>query len=117
MKHYIKLKKSLDFKRVRHEGKSFAHPFVILFAVKNNKNILRIGVTAEHHIGGAVQRNKTKRILRAAITPLATNIKLGYDLVLLGRKPILNKKSYQIQNILDERLGFGDLLNKYEFSE
>ena len=117
MKQYIKLKKPVEFKRVRHEGKSYAHPFIILFAKENNTDILRIGVTAEHHIGGAVQRNKTKRILRAAVTPLIPNIKTGYDIVLLGRRPILNQKSHQVQKIIAERLGFGELLKNNELSE
>jgi len=67
-------------------------------------------VTAEHHIGGAVQRNKAKRILRAAIAPLIANIKPGYDLVLLGRRPILSQKSHQIEKLLAELLRYGKLL-------
>jgi ribonuclease P protein component len=117
VKQYKKLKKHVDFKRVRHDGKSYAHPFVILFAQENNINILRIGVTAEHKIGGAVQRNRAKRILRAAIAPLTKDLKIGYDLVLLGRRPILRQKSHQIQKILEERLRSGKLLNKNELSE
>lgn len=117
MKQYKKLKKHVDFKRVRHEGKSYAHPFVILFAQENNSNALRVGVTAEHKIGGAVQRNRTKRILRAAVAPLIPDIKTGYDLVILGRRPILEQKSQQIQKILEERLRFGKLINKNEISK
>jgi len=110
VKQYKKLKKPVEFKRVRHEGISYAHPFIILFAIENNSDDLRIGVTAEHHIGGAVQRNKAKRILRAAIAPLIANIKPGYDLVLLGRRPILSQKSHQIEKLLAELLRYGKLL-------
>ena len=117
MKQYQKLKNPIEFRRVRHEGKSYAHPFIILFAKENGSDKLRIGVTAEHHIGGAVQRNKAKRILRAAVAPLMQHIKPGYDLVLLGRRPILDQKSHQIQKILAERLRFGELLNKNELSK
>ena len=117
MKQNNKLIKHIDFKRVRHEGRSYAHPFVILFAQENNLNALRVGVTAEHKIGGAVQRNRTKRILREAVTPLIPDIKTGYDLVLLGRRPILGQKSQQIQKILEEQFRYGELINKNEISK
>jgi ribonuclease P protein component len=104
VKRNFRLKQVADFKRVRRHGRSYAHPLVVLIALANDSDRVRVGVSAGRAVGGAVQRNRAKRLLRAAINPLLPQISPGFDLVLLAREPVLNEKSQPVQQALTELL-------------
>ena len=72
MKRRFRLTRSTDFKRVRRSGKSYAHPLVVLYALKSDQAGVRVGVSAGLAVGNAVKRNRAKRLLRAAMNELIT---------------------------------------------
>ena len=94
MQHKFRLTRSTDFKRVRRTGKSYAHPFVVLVVQASEAPRVRVGVTAGRAVGGAVQRNRAKRLLREAMRPLLPQIIPGWDLILIAR-PALSASSLQ----------------------
>lgn len=89
MQRRFRLTRSTDFKRVRNSGKSFAHPLVVLITLASEEPGLRVGVAAGRSLGGAVQRNRAKRLLREAIRPELPSLLPGRDLVLIARPSIL----------------------------
>ena len=111
MKRSFRLTKSADVQRVRRSGKSYAHPFVVLIASANELEHVRIGVAAGRSVGNAVERNRAKRLLRAASNALLPHIQHGYDLLLIARKPILDQKSPAVQGALEQKLKQAGLLN------
>jgi ribonuclease P protein component len=90
----FRLTRSTDFKRVRRTGKSYAHPFVVLVVQASEAPKVRVGVTAGRSVGGAVQRNRAKRLLREAMRPLLPQLITGWDLILIAR-PALSASSLQ----------------------
>lgn len=86
MNSRFRLKKRSDFERVRQAGKSYAHPFLVLMACRNESDLTRIGVSAGRGLGGAVQRSRAKRRLRALLNSLTGNLRPGWDLVIIARK-------------------------------
>ncbi len=60
----------------------------------------RLGVTASRKIGGAVQRNRAKRLIREAFRTVAGELPQALDIVVIVRKP------------LGER-GFADILGEW----
>ena len=94
MQRKFRLTRSTDFKRVRRTGKSYAHPFVVLVVHASEAPRVRVGVTAGRSVGGAVQRNRAKRLLREAMRPLLPQIIPGWDLILIAR-PALSASSLQ----------------------
>ena len=88
MKRRFRLTQSTDIKRVRHLGKSYAHPLIVLVVLSNEQQRSRIGIVAGKSIGGAVQRNRAKRQLRTALQPLLPEINPGWDLLLIARQGI-----------------------------
>lgn len=101
LKRGVRLQKPADFKRVRRQGKSHAHPFVVLISRPNDLGIVRVGVSAGKRVGNAVQRNRAKRLLRAAMAPLLEAIQPGQDIVLLARKGILDAGSPRVREVLE----------------
>lgn len=88
MKKQFRLTRSTDFKRVRHFGKSYAHPLVVLYTVPSGEEQSRVGVTAGRWVGGAVERNRAKRLLREAVRSLYPQINPGNDILLIARAPM-----------------------------
>jgi len=67
---------------------------------------VRIGIVAGRSIGNAVERNRTKRRLCAALAPMLPLIQTGYDMIIISRSSILQADFEQIQE------GFRSVLNR-----
>lgn len=108
MNRRFRLRKSSDLQRVRRTGQSFAHPLLVLQAARNVERTSRIGVIATRSIGTAVDRNRAKRLIREAIRGYLPYILIGWDLILIARKPLLKADFVVIREAV------GKLLNKAE---
>lgn len=104
MQRKFRLTRSTDFKRVRRTGKSYAHPFVVLVVQTSEAPRVRVGVTAGRSVGGAVQRNRAKRLLREAIRPLLPDLLPGSDLILIARPALPSKALQEIRQVLTSLL-------------
>jgi ribonuclease P protein component len=72
----------------------------VLFVFPNDLEWTRFGITAGRSVGNAVQRNRSKRLLRAGINSLFDNISRGYDVVLIARKTLLEANIKQVEGAL-----------------
>ena len=70
----------------------------LMKANPEKKYINRIGLTVGKKIGGAVQRNRAKRILRLAYKEIDTayGVKTGHLIVLVAREAIDGKKTQDV---------------------
>jgi len=107
----FRLTRSTDFKRVRRDGKSTAHPLIVLIALENQLSTTKVGVAAGKSVGNAVKRNRAKRLIRAAARELYPQIASGYDVVIIARAPIIQVKMPQVRTALQELLRRANLLN------
>ena len=67
----------------------------------------RVGLSVSKKLGGAVTRNRAKRIIRAAYDSLKDELKTGNLIVISARFAILGKKAQDVEREL--RIGFGEL--------
>ena len=100
MKRQYRLTKTNDFQRVRRLGKSSAHPLLVLVYQANGASFNRWGVVAGKSVGSAVQRNRAKRVIRAASQLILNEVKEGWDLILIARQPLVNADFDQVQSAL-----------------
>jgi len=100
VKRRFRLTKSTDFQRVRRLGKSYAHPLIVLIVLTNEQPFTRWGIVAGKSVGGAVQRNKSKRWLREASRSLLGEVQEGWDLILIARQPLVDAGFDQVQSSL-----------------
>jgi ribonuclease P protein component len=82
--------------RVRRSGDSYAHPFLVLIIKAGKDPISRFAITAGRSVGKAVQRNRAKRLLRAALQEVINDIQPGYQGILIARKPLLDADFQEI---------------------
>jgi ribonuclease P protein component len=96
--------------RVRRLGKSFAHPLLVLYVLPGSQVYTRVGVAASHAVGGAVQRNRAKRRLRACMHAALPQVAPGWDLVLLARHATLDTPYPDLRAALNNLLTRANLL-------
>jgi ribonuclease P protein component len=82
---YRTLCRNSDFSRVYARGSSYVHPQLVLYVMKNRGRRTRIGLTATKKIGHAVDRNRARRVMRAAIAEHLDYDIGNYDLVFVAR--------------------------------
>lgn len=79
---------------MRHTGRSYAHPLSVIVVTTGQEEHSRAGILVTKALGGAVQRNHTKRQLRAIITELLPEMNKNVDIIVIPREPA-SRASYQ----------------------
>ena len=110
MKRRFRLTRSTDFKRVRRSGRSYAHPLLVLYAVKSDQPDVRVGLSASATIGNAVRRNRAKRLLREAMARLLPLTLPGTELLLIARSALPEADLLQTHQALETLLTRAGLL-------
>jgi ribonuclease P protein component len=82
-----RLSRSGEFERVYREGRSHAsrHLVVYAFPRADDDTDPRLGVSVGRKVGGAVERNRMKRLLREAFWATAEELREGHDFVIVAR--------------------------------
>lgn len=112
MSKFFMLKENRDYRRAYTRGKSFVSPDLVTYIIKNNNNNLRIGITTGKKIGKAVERNRSRRIIREALARLYPDVKSGYDLVFVARGKTPYRKSTDIYRSMKKHLLNAGLLEE-----
>ena len=81
----LRLRNSRDFDRVRSRGKSFSSRALALLILENDLGANRYGFAVGKRVGGAVEHNRAKRLMREAIRQRHPTLRQGYDAVLIAR--------------------------------
>jgi len=100
VKRRFRLTRSIDLKRVRSSGRSYAHPLIVLIVGPAAQEGTRVAVTAGRSVGNAVSRNRAKRLLREACRPLLTQLDPEKDIILIARAPAASATLLQVQEAL-----------------
>ena len=104
MKKTVTIKSNCDFRRTYGKGKVFQAPALVSYVLKNRAGICRIGITTSKKIGNAVERNRSRRVIRAAYREIEEKINGNYDIVFVARSRTKYQKSTQIAQIMLSQL-------------
>jgi len=91
-----RLSRSAEFDRVFRQGRSHANRVLVLYAFPRPdaaapgvsaapENEPRLGLSVSRRVGGAVERNHVKRLLREAFEQELGGLPAGHDVVLVAR--------------------------------
>ena len=80
-----RLKRQQDFDIVFNKGKRAYSPSLTLVYLERKTGGVKIGISIGKKHGGAVTRNRIKRLLRAAYIPMIPLIKGSYYIVFLPK--------------------------------
>lgn len=90
------LKENRDFRRLYSRGKSRTAPCLVTYAIKSRRGETRVGITSSKKIGGAVERNRARRVIRAAFSQLEGRLNGSWDLVFVARTRTTCVKMQQV---------------------
>jgi len=95
------LKKSWQFRTVYDGGEKIVGDYVVVFYYRNPEEVggPRFGVVASKRVGGAVERNRAKRLLREAARHLAGKLNhRNIWVVLVARSSINGRTSEEVMD-------------------
>ncbi len=112
MEKLVPICRNNDFRRIYARGKSYVSPLVVVYALKNRTKNVRVGITTSKKVGNAVQRNRSRRVIREAFRALAPRVRPGFDLVLVARGKTPYVKSTDVRRQLERQLQAAGLLRE-----
>ena len=101
---YITITGNRDFQRIYRRGRSCVSPGLVTYAIRNKYNNLRIGITTSKKVGKAVLRNRSRRVIRAAVYGIGIPQNVPYDIVFVARTRTAYLKSYEVEKYMREHL-------------
>ena len=95
----MRIKDGRDFTRIRQNGRRLVHGCLIANWLRIPAQAgSRLGVITASKIGGAVVRNRARRLMRESFRLHQLELKESVDLVLVARPSIAGKSMAEVEN-------------------
>jgi ribonuclease P protein component len=83
-----RIRRRVEFKQVYERGVRIHSRYTTVFILSNERAIGRLGIAATRKLGGAVQRNRAKRLIREVFR--RNRIAAGFDVVIIPKRDLLD---------------------------
>jgi ribonuclease P protein component len=95
MHRSLRLRNRDDFNRIYRHGQSFANSqFVVYWRKRPAPGLFRLGISVSSKLGGAVVRNRMRRMIKEIVRLNAAKLSEELDFILIVRKPAI-KMAYK----------------------
>lgn len=93
------LKRESDFRLTFDRKRSVSDDRLIVYARENGHEYNRLGMSVSRKVGGAVVRNKIRRLYREAFRLTKADLPKGMDLILIPRGPGVPKLTELMESL------------------
>ena len=104
MSLFVKIKENRDFRRLYRQSASYVSPALVVYFKETRAGFSRLGITAGKKVGGAVERNRAKRVIREAYRALLPNFNKNVDIVIVARSKCAKVKCDVVKEELENLL-------------
>jgi ribonuclease P protein component len=103
------IRRAADIGSVRRRGKRYGEGRVVVYVLPSG-DWTRVGFVSTRTVGGAVARNRARRLMREAWRGLAPRIRSNYDVVAVARLEIRGAKMQDVMSDLERALDAAGLI-------
>jgi ribonuclease P protein component len=104
-----RIRRRAEFKQVYERGTRTHSRYSTVFMLPNDRGVGRLGIAATRKLGGAVQRNRAKRLIREVFR--RNKIADGFDVVVIPKRELLDASLIALEadyrTLLEKRLRQG----------
>jgi len=100
----LRLRTAAEFDAVFKRGRRFGGRLFLLVALPNRSGRDRLGLAVSRRVGGAVERNRARRLLREGFRRAPRPRPVGFDLVAVAQPEIVACGQAEVDRELRERL-------------
>ena len=104
-----RLTRAGDFQRVRRQGRTWSDALLVLSRAPNGLDVTRFGFSVSRRIGGAVVRNRSRRLMREAVRLQLDRVAPGWDVVLIARAGVVGADLSAVEGSLTRLLRMAGL--------
>ncbi len=120
----IAIKEHHLYNKAFQKGKRFVGAYTAVYVLRDlsagrlkkenpqKQYVNRLGLSVSKKLGGAVGRNRAKRVIRAAYEPLRAQLRTGNLIVIAARPAIVGRKSTEVYKELQAAFSKLGLLDK-----
>src|SRR5437660_7713385 len=83
-----RIRRRADFQHVYEHGVRIRSRYATLFVLANSLEVGRLGIAATRKLGGAVERNRAKRLIREVFR--RNKLAPGFDIVVIPKRELLD---------------------------
>ena len=90
MSAFQSLKNNREFQLVYRQGRSRANRTFVMLIRENQTGENRVGISVSKKIGNSIVRHRVTRVIREVMRLHWEDVKKGYDIVIIARKPAID---------------------------
>lgn len=100
MNGYESLKSNQNFQNVYKNGRSYANKYLVMYVLENRTDNLRVGISVSKKVGNSIVRHRLTRLIRESVRLNSGKIAKGYDLVIIARVSLKDKKYAETESAI-----------------
>ncbi|PYR43615.1 MAG: ribonuclease P protein component [Acidobacteria bacterium] len=83
-----RIRRRVEFQQIYDRGLKVHSRYTTVFLLANSRGVGRLGIAATRKLGGAVQRNRAKRLIREIFR--RNKLAPGFDVVVVPKRELLH---------------------------
>ena len=103
----VTIYKNHEFSRIYKKGQNAVGSDLVTYVFRNGRKNNRIAIVAAKKVGGAVVRNRARRVIRAAFYEIKPGLSQGFDIIFVARgktarvkmQPVLTTMRTQLKKL------------------